>query len=141
MITCPWLLITIKKQFMWWSPLKHSNRISIPCYFCVMFVIHQCCCYFFLEIRILFSPQSKQLVVWWWSENPCLSRRLNKLYIYFRRLSISSSMKLELSIEIDSKTSYGLISITSSSSSFSLPFSYCSSLLYRFWIFWMISST
>ena len=52
-----------KKQFMWWSPLEHSNGISVSCCFYIMFVIHQCCCYFFPEVGILFSSWLKQLVV------------------------------------------------------------------------------
>ena len=71
-----------KKWFIWWSPLEHSNKISIPYCFCIVFVIHQCCCYFFPEVRILFSPWLKQLVVWWWSENPCLSGRFDKIHIF-----------------------------------------------------------
>ena len=71
-----------EKWFVWWSFLEHIYWISIPWGFHVMFIVHQCCCYFFPEIGVLFSPRLKWLVVWWWLENPCLSGRFDELYIF-----------------------------------------------------------
>ena len=50
-------------------------------------------------------------------------------FMYLRRLSTFSSPKLELAV--DSEISYGLISMTSSSSTLPPSFFVCSSLIYN----------
>ena len=52
-------------------------------------------------------------------------------FIYLRRLSTSSSMKLKLFVDVDSEISYGLMSMTSSSSTLLLSFFVCSLLIYN----------
>ena len=62
-------------------------------------------------------------------------------FIYLRRLLTSSSMKLELFVDVDLETLYGLMSMTSSSSTLPLFFFICFLFIYNSWIFYMFSST
>ena len=51
--------------FMWWTSVKHRNLTSIPCYFCIVLLFHECHCNFFLECRVLFTSGFEGLVMWW----------------------------------------------------------------------------
>ena len=62
-------------------------------------------------------------------------------FIYLRKLLTSSSMKLELFVDVDLETLYGLMSMTSSSSTLPLFFFICFLFIYNSWIFYMFSST
>jgi len=70
----------------------------------------------------------------------CVEEWMN--FIYYSRFLISSCMKLDsVVLNVVVNTSYGLINITSSSSTVPLPSSFfCSLSLYKSWISLMLSS-
>ena len=71
-----------EKWIMWWSPLEHVYWIFISWCFYIVFIFHQYCCYFISEVRILFFSRSTCLIIWWWLENSCLSRKLDKYHVF-----------------------------------------------------------
>ena len=71
-----------EKWFMRRSPLEHFDSNFISWCFHIVFIVHKSCCYFFSEVRILFSSRSKQLIVGRWWEYSCLGRGFDKFHVF-----------------------------------------------------------
>ena len=71
-----------EKWFMQRSPLEHLDSHSVSWCFHIVSIIYQSCCYFFPEVRVLFSSGLKWLIVGRWSEYSCLGRESDKFHVF-----------------------------------------------------------
>ena len=94
-----------------------------------MFHLHEYGYYLFSEYRILFSSGFERLVMGS-SQKILVCVGIHMNFMYLLRFSTSLVMKLVCDIEdvVAIKTSYGFISMTSSSSIFPFPFSFSLSI-------------
>ena len=126
--------------FMWWFSLEHFDLVSISWGVGVMFHLHEYGYYLFSEYRILFSSGFEWLVMGS-SQKILVCVGIHMNFMYLLRFSTSLVMKLVCDIEdvVAIETSYGFISMTSSSSIFPFPFSFSLSI-YSSYISWIFSS-
>ena len=106
-----------------------------------MFIFHYYCCCFVPEIRILFSFRLKHLIIWWWLENSCLSRRLDEFYISEKIVNFFIYETWAFCWCWLGNFIWFEMSMTSSSSTLPLFFFVCFLFIYNSWIFYMFSST
>ena len=67
--------------FVWWTSLIHWYLMPVSWCISVPFSVHECHCYFFPKLWILFSSRFEGLVVWWWSKYPGLWWSLHEFHI------------------------------------------------------------